>query len=201
MGSKDEVLVRKIKGVLQNSFLAFLAIAIAWVFAVRISNTGWINLRSYSILGAPFFEEALKGLLVFLLAPTVYLLYLSRAKHKPSLTALALLAGVLVGLLFGLVESTSQKESIEDLLTGILTHSIWTAAVGVGTCSFWRDGSKRLPIGTYLVAVFGHMAWNYQVYFPSPLTTSIAAVFLTAAVPVSLLGYSVHASRKKRRPL
>ena len=94
----------------------------------------------------------------------------------------------MVGLWFGCAEAVSQVQTIQDTLSDVIWHPLWTIAVSVGFCSFLLTGKKSLPIKVYLIAVGAHASWNFSVHYTSAVLP--IPIFLTLlAILIAILGF------------
>jgi len=173
----------KIRGSLRAWVNPYLAIIAIWILTVVVANLGWIAYEDYSVLGAPFLEEAFKGGAALIIAASLSL----RPKTKVSLRNLGLLWGLLVGLMFGIGEGILQDWTLQGVLSGIATHPLWTAAIAVGFCSFLLTGKRSLPIAVYLTAVGAHASWNFGEHYASAVASSIAIFLTFLTISVALL--------------
>jgi len=187
MLGKNETIKRKITERWRVFFL-FLAIAILWALTSQLPNLGWIAKRDYSIFGAPLLEEAFKGVIVYPILVALYLRF-----NKTSWRKLGLLvgpiSGLIAGFIFGILEGVLQGESIQNILSAVVTHSFWAAAVGIGISSYLLAGKKGHLIGIYFMVVFAHGIWNYNTYHPSALAHLIATALVLLVIPIALLTY------------
>lgn len=167
---------------LRLSVIIWISITVILILTIAVVDLGWIARKDYSVLGAPFLEEAFKGYFAFIFATLLYL----KQKCKIGLRGMGLLAGLFVGFMFGYAEGVFQKESIQYILSGIVIHSLWTTAVSVGFCSFLLTNKKSLPIAVYLIAVGAHGFSNYDVYYTSALASPISIILTLLAILIAL---------------
>jgi len=162
----------------------WIIVTVIWILTVVIVNLGWIAPKDYSVFGAPFLEEAVKGYSAFLIAA---LLYQIPKKFKIGLRNSGILWGLLVGFLIGYVEVFQYKTiQIHIILLKLIQHPLWTIAVSVGFCSFLLTSKKSLPIIVYLTAVGAHASWNFNVYYTSALALPISIVLTLLAIMIAL---------------
>jgi hypothetical protein len=166
----------------------WIIVTVIWVSAVVIVNLGWIALKNYSVLGAPFLEEMFKGYTAFMIAAFIY--YSPRKKIKMSLRNSAVLWGFLIGFFIGFAE-INQYNTIQLYLIPLklVQHPVWTIAVSVAFCSFLLTGKKLLPLVVYLTAVGAHATWNFNVYFTSELAIVVSVVLTVLAILIAFWNF------------
>lgn len=186
MLGKNKTLKRKIIERRRVFFLLFLVLAILWALTSQLPNLGWIAKQDYSIFGAPLVEEAFKGVIAYSIFVALYFRF---NKTRWGGLLIGFISGLIAGFIFGIFEGVLQGESIQNILSAVVTHSFWAAAVGVGISSYLLAGKKGHLIGIYFIVVFAHGIWNYNTYHPSALAHLIATTLILLVIPIALLTY------------
>jgi hypothetical protein len=165
----------------------WIIITIIWALAVVIVNLGWVAPKHYSVIGAPFLEEMVKGYTAFMIAAFIYY---SPKKNRMSLRNSAVLWGFLIGFFFGFVE-INQYNTIQLYLIPLklVQHPVWTIAVSVAFCSFLLTGKKLLPLVVYLMTVGAHASWNFNANYTSELAIVVSVVLTVLAILIAFWNF------------
>jgi len=131
---------------------------------------GHMDANHYRLFLGPFLEEALKGdALVFIL---LVMLFSANPKFEEKLLQKLvqkkywLIAGVLVGLFFGLYETIVDYSLDLYRLIPTLNHVFWTAIVASGIWFFMYAHKHKFEglVASYAGASLLHVFWNYHAY-------------------------------------